>query len=80
MINVKHESNNITLGKPAHWPESVTCDQLAATKTSFAGLAVTLSFWQPTLSELALLNAGEPLMLWVAGESMPPITIGVHGD
>ena len=37
------------------------------------------SAWQPTAEELALLNAGEPIILRVYGTAHPPVMLSV-GD
>lgn len=39
-----------------------------------------VSAWLPTPAELALLNAGQPVYLWVWGEGHPPVSLSVASE
>jgi hypothetical protein len=41
------------------------------------GTPVMLSAWEPTPAELASLQAGQPLYLWVLGTGHPPVMLTV---
>lgn len=38
-----------------------------------------VSVWQPSIEELALMAAGQPILLWVYGEQLQPMSLTV-GD
>jgi hypothetical protein len=75
----QHASNNAVLCAPADWDHSsVNCSALPITRTQVAGQPVMVSFWRPTAEELALLNAGHQVSLYVYGTTHPPVSIGVE--
>ncbi|MFE1574221.1 hypothetical protein ACFIQG_20815 [Comamonas odontotermitis] len=37
-----------------------------------------VSFWKPTQEEIDALKDGQPVALWVAGSSMPPVALMVE--
>lgn len=43
------------------------------------GTPVMASAWEPTPAELAALNAGQPIYLWIWGTGHPPVMLTV-GD
>ncbi len=54
------------------------CNNLDVREVS-EGMYYTLeSAWIPTPEELALLNAGRPLVLVIAGRGMPPVKLEVR--
>lgn len=40
------------------------------------GVAFVVSYWQPSSAELATLNAGGSVALWIMGRTMPPAFVG----
>lgn len=68
------------LGKPLDWDEAKhgPCGSLPIRDVRAAGgQNAMLSHWQPDAEELARLNAGAPVTLWVYGEVHPPVSITV---
>lgn len=41
------------------------------------GTPVMVSAWEPTPAELAALNAGQPIYLWIWGTGHPPVMLTV---
>jgi hypothetical protein len=79
MNRTQHHSNNDVLGAPVGWDQGeLPCAALAITRTETGGHPVMASYWIPTLDELALLNAGAPVELWVIGQTMPPVSLMVE--
>lgn len=79
MESIEHPSNNAVLGAPAGWDQStLSCDALAVTRTVLDGIPCVMSFWRPSAAELATLQAGGSVALWVVGETMPPISLTVE--
>ncbi|WP_194720810.1 hypothetical protein [Noviherbaspirillum malthae] len=78
MNKTQHPSNNAVLGAPAGWDQKqLPCSALPVTRTDWDGVPAVLSFWKPTAEELAALNAGGSVVLWVAGQTMPPVALTV---
>lgn len=79
MDKYQHPSNNGVLGAPAGWDQAaLPCSALPVTHVvTGAGNPAVVSFWRPSPAEMAALNAGEPVALWVAGSTMPPVTVEV---
>lgn len=78
MQRTQHPSNNAVLGAPAGWDQTeLPCGALPITRTEAGGVPAVVSYWQPSAAELALLNAGKPVALWVLGSTMPPVAVGV---
>ena len=74
----QHPSNNAVLGAPAGWDQAeLPCGALPVTRTECDGLPVVVSYWMPSADELAALNAGKPVALWVVGSTVPPISMEV---
>ena len=42
-------------------------------------MPAVVSYWCPSAEELAVLNAGGSIALWVLGMSMPPVNLSVEG-
>lgn len=79
MDKVQHPSNNKVLGAPAGWDQSdVPCSALAVTEIAWGDGPAIVSFWKPTAQELADLNAGAYVALWVSGQGMPPVALSVE--
>lgn len=78
MNKVQHPSNNGVLGAPVGWDqEELPCDALPITRTYWNGVLTCVSFWKLTEEELAALNAGRVIRLWVAGATMPPVMLDI---
>ena len=71
----QHSSNNMLLGKP---PGSTNVETMPATMwVDEHGKTTVASFWRPDAQELAALNAGGSVVLYVDGSVHPPVSIGV---
>lgn len=78
MRPTQHPSNNGVLGAPEGWDQKqMPCSALAITRTDWDGIPAVVSFWKPTPEELAVLNAGGSVALWIAGQTMPPAGLSV---
>jgi hypothetical protein len=78
MESIEHPSNNAVLGAPVGWDQSaLPCDVLPVTRTVVDGVPCIMSFWKPSAAELASLQAGASVALWVVGETMPPVSLTV---
>lgn len=78
MRYIQHPSNNGVLGAPKGWDQKeLPCGALPITRAHVEGQAVMVSFWRPDADELAALNRGESVALWVYGEAHPVVAIGV---
>lgn len=78
MNRTQHPSNNAVLGAPQGWDQNeLPCGALPITRTVCDGVAAVVSYWTPTAEELAALNAGRPVALWVVGSTMPPVAVTV---
>jgi hypothetical protein len=81
MNRMQHPSNNSVLGAPAGWDQKeLPCGALPITRTECEGLPAVVSFWKPTAEELAMLNAGGSVALWVIGQTMPPVSLTVDAN
>lgn len=70
----QHSSNNMLLGKP---PGSKNVETMPATLiVGEDGEATVASFWRPDPQELAILNSGGSVVLYVFGTAHPPVAIG----
>jgi len=79
MDRTQHPTNNAVLGAPQGWDQKdVPCGALAITRTEMGGMPAVVSFWKPTADELAALNAGQSVALWVCGSTMPPVALSVE--
>lgn len=74
----QHPTNNLVLGAPADWDQTtMPCDALPVTQTEIDGQTVMVSFWRPNAEELAALNAGATVSVWLYGGLHPPVSVGV---
>jgi hypothetical protein len=79
MRAIQHPSNNRVLGAPAGWDQAqMPCDALPITDATLDGVPHVVSFWLPTPAELAILNAGGAVALWIVGRTMPPVAISAE--
>lgn len=70
----QHSSNNMLLGKP---PGSKNVETMPATvMVDDEGQVTVASFWRPDPQELAILNSGGSVVLYVLGTAHPPVAIG----
>lgn len=74
---IQHKSNTRVLGAPTGVPIDV-CRALPITDTVMNEMPAVASFWRPDVEELALLNAGKPVVLIVAGVTHAPLYVGVE--
>lgn len=81
MKPVAHPTNTREIGAPADHDQSILNIQaLPITDAMMGGIPALVSYWRPDAEELATLNAGAPLRLWiVGGHSMPPVWIDMDG-
>lgn len=78
MDRTQHPSNNRVLGAPKGWNQKeLPCGALAVTQTEIDGQPVMVSFWRPDAVELAALNNGGLVSLWIYGAGHPPVFVGV---
>lgn len=78
MRYTQHPSNNFVLGAPKGWDQKeLPCGALPVTRTTVEGQACMVSFWKPSPEDLAALNRGEHISLWIYGEIHPVVAIGV---
>ena len=54
------------------------CNALAVTRTDWDGVPAVVSFWTPTPEEIEAIKAGQPVMLSVVGNTMPPVALMVE--
>jgi hypothetical protein len=79
MRPIQHPSNNRVLGAPVGWDQSeLPCSALAITDMIYEGVPHVVSFWLPTPEELAVLNAGGTVALWITGRTMPPVALAAE--
>lgn len=68
------------LGAPADWDQSKgRCDVLPIADVMTDQGPFMVSAWAPTAEELAALNAGASVRLWIQGESHPVVVLDVDG-
>lgn len=79
MRATQHPSNNGVLGAPAGWDQGeLPCSALPITRCEWEGQPAVLSFWEPTAEEIEALLAGGKVVLWVVGQTMPPVALTVE--
>lgn len=79
MQKTQHPSNNSVLGAPEGWNQSsLPVGALPITRTEVNGVPAVISYWRPSAEELAQLNAGGAVVLWVIGDTMPPVALEVE--
>ena len=64
MNKIQPPSNNGVLGAPAGWDQG--------------DLPAVVSYWHPSAEELAVLNSGGYITLWVLGATMPPVNLSIE--
>lgn len=74
---VQHPTNTRVLGAPKGVPID-ECRALPVTDTQLGGAPAVASFWHPDAEELALINAGKPIILFVQGATHPPLCLSVE--
>jgi hypothetical protein len=70
------------LGAPKDWKpdKDGTCGHLAIRDIpAESGANVMVSAWMPTPAEVAAIQRGEPVYLYVWGAGHPPVYVGVPG-
>lgn len=76
MNRVQHISNNDVFGAPAgHDQGGLPVSALPVTRVSLDGRPAIVSYWRPNAEELADLNAGANVALWVLGSQMPAVAV-----
>jgi hypothetical protein len=79
MQRTQHPSNNRVIGAPAGWDQKeIPCDALPVTDVVQDGLPWMVSFWRPTAAELATLQAGGTVALWISGRVHPVVAIAAE--
>ena len=79
MNRAQHPSNNAVLGAPAGWDQGeLPCDALPITRVDWEGKPAVVSFWRPSLEELAQLQAGALVAVWCIGQTVPPMSVAVE--
>jgi hypothetical protein len=78
MLIRRIEGATRNLGAPADWDGDISkCNVLPILDVETEHGPFMVSAWEPTPDELALLNAGESIQLWIAGCSHPVVSIAV---
>lgn len=79
MNRAQHPSNNAVLGAPTGWDQdALPCDALPITRIEWEGKPAVISFWRPSPEELAQLQAGAYVGVWVIGHTVPPMAVTVE--
>lgn len=68
------------LGAPAGWDPATQgeCGALAIRDVEYQpGENVMVSAWLPTPDEVARIQAGQPVYLWIFGTGHPPVSLSV---
>jgi len=79
-MNINHIAGcTKILGTPPDWNPSVPCKGLPVRHQEVDGMQCVISSWQPTDEELWLLVEGYPVILYVAGNTTPAVSLQV-GD
>lgn len=77
------EQHNVTMKAPPSMPHpddaeegQTACYDVHACFTNYPdGTPITVTCWQPTPEERAMIAAGAPCWLIIVGHGMPPVTI-----
>lgn len=81
MIPAHVEHSTRTLGKPKDWDESKgPCMGLPIRDLATPHGNCMVSAWTPSPAEVAAINRGEPVLLFVFGLCHPVVSIGVRGE
>lgn len=79
MERTQHPSNNAVIGAPVGWDQgTLPCSALPITRLDEDGLPVMVSFWRPSAEELARLNTGGSVSLWIYGTEHPVVSVGAE--
>jgi len=79
MNKIQHPSNNGVFCSPAGWDQAeLPCGALPITRTHVGDLPAVVSYWRPNVEELAVLNSGGFIALWVLGATMPPVNLSIE--
>ena len=73
----KHTTNNMVIGAPKDAQEGVDIQPLPLTRSKFAGVLCSVSYWQPTEEEISRILAGMPIAVSVLGPAIYPMYVGV---
>lgn len=70
---------NRFLGAPPDWDESkeMQCNVLPICDVQTEQGAFMVSAWEPTPDELAAINNGQSIYLWIRGSSHPVVALSV---
>lgn len=70
------------LGAPPDWTDDGSCIGLPVRDVATSEGPFMVSAWEPTPQELAALQRGETLKLWIRGPAHPVValTVGELGD
>ena len=75
----QHPSNNKVLGAPKGWDQkALECGALPVTQTEVDGKPAMVSFWRPSGDEIAQIQKGGLIAIWIISDSHPPVSIGVE--
>lgn len=79
MEPIKHPIANKTLMPPADWDEEANgeCVPLEVFSSVIGDDICIQSAWMPNAEELAALNSGQPVIIFVYGSRIPPMAVGV---
>jgi hypothetical protein len=78
MILKRIENATRVLGAPSDWrDDGMSCIGLPIRDVETSKGNFMLSAWEPTAEELALLNVGQSLYLWIRGYQHPVVAITV---
>lgn len=66
------------MGVPKDWDkEALPCNALPIKDVTCDGVPFMVSAWEPTPEELAALNRGETVKLWIQGTVHPVVSLTV---
>lgn len=81
MLIRRIEGATRNLGAPADWDGDISkCNVLPILDVMTAQGPFMVSSWEPTPAELAALNAGASINLWIAGRSHPVVALTAGVD
>ncbi len=73
------ERRTRVLNAPKDWDgEKLPCDALPIADVVCEGVPFMVSAWLPTAEELAALNRGERVRLWIQGTAHPVVAVTVE--
>ncbi|MDR8400075.1 hypothetical protein NE850_27580 [Paraburkholderia sp. USG1] len=78
MLIKRIEGATRNLGAPPNWDGDISkCNVLPIRDVLTEQGQFMVSSWEPTPAELAAINAGEPIKLWIAGTGHPVVALSV---